>query len=149
MSEIQQSPQDNYGTFRYQLRFEDTIVAGFTDADNADSAPVKQQNSSDGKLDYKALAFTRGLSRNSNFLEWCNITWEEDEQNSQEVDDLGPELRNFTLLVLDEDGNVIRKYSILKAWSSHCEFAPEMDSSSSESIIESLILQINGILKIK
>ena len=145
MSLIQQSTEGVQNSFRYQLKFDDSIVAGFNEVENVDSAPIKQQSTGVGQFKYSAIEFSNGISYNPEFTEWCANIWELEAEDNTQPKPLVDDLKNLTLIVYDEEGQAVRKYSILKAWPTHCNFK----SSENEALIISLTLQIHGILKIK
>lgn len=148
MSNTQQSTNQEMTNFRYQIKFDDSIVAEFTQVENVDSAPIKIQNSAEGQMTYQPIQFKRGTSDNLSFVEWCQDIWDIGKVKSKEIDSLSIDRRNLTLLVMNEAGQTIGKYSILKSWVSQSELFT-LKESPFQVMIENLEIQNTGILKIK
>jgi phage tail-like protein len=96
-----------------------------------------------GLTSYEPVTLRRGITFDHSFEDWAEQVWSSDAAVGSEV-----ALRDFrkdvTIELLDEAGQLVKRYLVHRAWPSTYEALPVLDASESSIALETLVLQHEG-----
>jgi phage tail-like protein len=102
-------------------------------------------NSSDfkspGRTSYEAVTFERGITHDLEFEAWANLVHP---YTGDTAMDLSKYKKALTLEVMNEQGQVAKRYFLYGCWPSEYTALPELDANANAVAIESLKVEIEG-----
>jgi phage tail-like protein len=142
---------DPYKNFKFRIVWDGKTVLGISKvgALKRTTELVKHreggENSTDhkspGRTSYDALTMERGITHDSAFEAWANLV-------HPYGGDAGMDLANYkkelTLEVLNERGQVAKRYFLHNCWVSEFTAVPDLDANANAVAIEHLKLELEG-----
>jgi phage tail-like protein len=142
---------DPYKNFKFRIVWDGKTVLGVSKvgALKRTTELVKHreggENSTDhkspGRTSYDALTMERGITHDSAFEAWANLV-------HPYGGDAGMDLANYkkelTLEVLNERGQVAKRYFLHNCWVSEFTAVPDLDANANVVAIEHLKLELEG-----
>jgi phage tail-like protein len=142
---------DPYKNFRFRVVWDGKTVLGVSKvgALKRTTEVVKHreggENSTDhkspGRTSYEGLSMERGITHDLEFEKWANLV-------HPYGGDAGMDLVNYkkelTLEVMNERGQVAKRYFLHNCWVSEFTAVPDLDANANAVAIESLKIELEG-----
>lgn len=155
MTEFVTNPQrfDPYKNFKFLVKWDGQYVAGINKVSSLKRTTevVKHRAGGDpstmrlspGKTEYQPVTMEHGLTQNAEFEAWAAKVWQVGATAGAEVS-LKDFRKDVTLELLNEAGQIVKRYFIYRAWVSEYQAMPDLDASQNAVAIESLKLENEG-----
>lgn len=147
---------DPYKGFKFRVLWDGRVVAGVSrvSALTRSTAVVEHREGGDpsalhrspGLTAYAPITLERGVTHDTEFEAWADKVWSLERGPGAEVS-LKDFRKDVTLELLNEAGQVVIAYRILRAWPSGYQALPELDAGASAVAIESLTLENEGWIR--
>ncbi|OPY56300.1 MAG: T4-like virus tail tube protein gp19 [Methanosaeta sp. PtaU1.Bin112] len=139
-----------YKNYKFLIKFDGTVVAGVSKV-----SPLKRttevithcmggENSRDfkspGRTTYEGITCEHGITSDTDFEDWANKVSHPDGDPSMALDSFRKDL---LLEVLDEKGQVARRYKLFGCWVSEFTAVPDLDASGNAVAIESIKIEMD------
>jgi phage tail-like protein len=151
---------DPYSGYRFRIRWDGRIVAGFSDSsglarprvlldDYPADDPSAPRVSQPAERVYEPITLERGVTHDAPFEKWANMIWD-DARAASEARGAGwngPRKdfrRNLDIEVYDEAGQLASIYHVYRSCVSQYIAMPKVDPGSRKVAIQSLTLQNKG-----
>jgi len=146
---------DPFKTFKFTVAFEDTgVIAGVSKISglkrtteiisHRHGGMMSTVVNSPGQSKFEALTMERGLTLNTGFEEWADLTF-------SPLGDGGVSLQNFRRnLIINMNnlqGDPVRSWFVYACWISEYNAAPELDANGNSFAFESIVLQNHGFMR--
>jgi len=144
---------DPYKLFRFRVKWDGRIVAGFSSVHGL-SRPtevVTFRSGGDpsglrhmpGQTEYAAVTLERGMTHDAAFAQWANKIWTYDSASGHDasLEDFRKDIR---IELFNEAGQLALAYNVYRSWPSEYSALPELDASGNAVAIQSLVLQNEG-----
>ncbi|HUU75057.1 MAG TPA: phage tail protein [Methanoregulaceae archaeon] len=106
-----------------------------------DGGSNSYDHKSPGRTTYDAISFDRGLTHDPKFAEWANSVHPYNDDNSM---DLVNYKRELALVVLNERGKPVHRYSLHGCWVSEYTAVPDLDANANAIAIEHIKMEVDG-----
>jgi len=96
-----------------------------------------------GRCDWTEITLEGGITQNKAFAKWAGMlmTYKPEERKNQDEF-----RRDLTITLLDLDGRTtVKEWTVHKCWPSSCTFMSDLDASANDVLIETLVLQHQGV----
>lgn len=142
---------DPYKNFKFQVLWDNKPVLGISKvgALKRTTEVVKHRsggqnshdNKSPGRTTYDGLTLERGITHDLEFEAWANKihTWEGDASM-----DLVGYKKELTLEMMNEKGQVAKRYFLYGCWVSEFTTLPDLDANANAVAIESMKIELEG-----
>ena len=153
MAKFTVNPQryDPYRNFKFRIKIDNVYVAGLSkcSALKKTTEMVEWREAGDpstthklpGKTKYDAITLTAGVSHDTTFEDWANLT-----NNFQ--GDAATSLKNFrkniTIDVFNEADQKVLSYHVYRCWVSEFQALPDLDASANAVMIQTIKLENEG-----
>ena len=142
---------DPYKNFKFRVQWDGRVVLGVSKV-----SPLKRttevvphrdggDNSSDfkspGRTSYEAVTMERGITHDLEFEAWANLVHPYD---GDPLKDLVNYKKPLTLEVLNERGQVAKRYFMFGCWVSEYTATPDLDANANAVAIESIKIELEG-----
>jgi phage tail-like protein len=146
--------RDPYKQFRFRLKWDGRIVAGFSRIHGLShpTEAVTFRSGGDqsgalrnlpGQSKFDAVTLERGVTYDGDFAAWVNKVWTYDPALGHEAS-----LQNFrkdvAIQLFNEAGQIAVAYDVYRCWPSEYSAMPELDGSGNAVAIQTLVLQNEG-----
>lgn len=138
-----------YESFRVKLRFEGSIVAGFSQISALGRAPEEvahrvgpdlgSARRAPGQVGFEPITLERGLTVDADFVRWVNHLQRAEADAPQALDDLR---RDLVVEVVDEAGRPVVAYALQGCWAAQLQATPELETGAVA--IDRLVLECAG-----
>jgi phage tail-like protein len=142
---------DPYKNFKFRLIWDGKTVLGISKCSSLKRTTevVKHreggENSTDhkspGRTTYEGITLDRGITHDPEFENWANLV-------HPYGGDAGMDLKNYkknlTLEVLNEKGQVAKRYFLYACWVSEYTAIPDLDANANAVAIEHLKIELEG-----
>lgn len=153
MAKFTVNPQryDPYRNFKFRIKIDNVYVAGLSkcSALKRTTEMVEWREAGDpstthklpGKTKYDAITLTAGVSHDTTFEDWANLT-----NNFQ--GDAAMSLKNFrkniTIDVYNEADQKVLSYHVYRCWVSEFQTLPDLDATANAVMIQTIKLENEG-----
>ena len=146
-------PRDPFRNFKFEAEFDGFTHAGFQKISGLkhtievieyrEGGENETPRKLPGQSTFDAVTFERGMSNNSDFINWMGQIYNLDavDGNQGEVEGWR---KNIIVYLKDKSGARVKKWTIYRAWPSERSIG-DLDATANDVIIESLLLQNEGI----
>ena len=148
------APRDPYRNFRFEVENTGFVYAGFQKVSGMkhsinvieyrEGGENEVMRKMPGQSSFEPVTFERGVSNNSDFLDWINQIFNIDNVGGAQGDVEGTWRKDIVVYLKDKSGERVKKYTLLNAWPSEKAVA-DMDASGNDVMIETLVLQHEGV----
>ncbi|MGI4875903.1 MAG: phage tail protein, partial [Janthinobacterium lividum] len=155
MTEFTVNPNrfDPYKTFKFRVKWDGKVVAGISRVsglrrttavvEHREGGDPSSSRKSPGQTDYLPVTLERGVTHDTAFEAWANKVANFGTGLGSEVS-----LRDFrkdvVIELLNEAGQLVLAYKLLRCWPSEFVALPDLDSDADAVAIQSLVLQNEG-----
>jgi len=144
---------DPYKNFKFLVRWDDKVVAGFSKAPAFDKRTAKGSRRSganpstrdkgSGRSKYDAITLERGVTQDNDFNQWAGQVWNFGDSLGSEVS-LADFRKDLFLDFMDEAGQKAISYKIYRCWVSEYEGLPDLDANANAVAIQHIKLENEG-----
>jgi phage tail-like protein len=142
---------DPYKNFKFRVLWDGRVVLGVSKVGalkrttevvkHRDGGDNSTDHKSPGRTTYDAITMERGITHDLEFEKWANLV-------HQFAGDPTMDLVNFkkelTLEVLNERGQVAKRYFLHRCWVSEFTAVPDLDANANAVAIESIKIELEG-----
>jgi phage tail-like protein len=142
---------DPYKNFKFRVLWDGRVVLGVSKVGalkrttevvkHRDGGDNSSDHKSPGRTTYEAITMERGITHDLEFEKWANLV-------HQFAGDPAMDLVNFkkelTLEVLNERGQVAKRYFLHRCWVSEFTAVPDLDANANAVAIESIKIEMEG-----
>jgi len=142
---------DPYKNFKFRVLWDGRTVLGVSKVGalkrttevvrHREGGENSTDHKSPGRTTYEAVTMERGITHDLEFERWANLVHA---YAGDPVMDLVNYKKELTLEVLNERGQVAKRYFLHRCWPSEFTAAPELDANANAVAIESLTVQLEG-----
>ena len=142
---------DPYKNFKFQISWDGKVVLGVSKvgALKRTTEVVKHrsggENSFDhkspGRTSYEGISIERGLTHDPEFEKWATKVHNYD---GDPLMDLAGYKKELTLDMLNEKGQVAKRYFLHGCWVSEFTASPDLDANANAVAIESMKIELEG-----
>jgi phage tail-like protein len=142
---------DPYKNFKFRLSWDGRPVMGVSKvgALKRTTEVVKHRSGGDnshdhkspGRTSYEPVTMERGLTHDPEFEKWANMVHTFDGDPAM---DLAGYKKDLTLEVLNEKGQVAKRYHLYRCWVSEFTAVPDLDANANAVAIEHLKIELEG-----
>lgn len=142
---------DPYKNFKFQISWDGKVVMGVSKvgALKRTTEVVKHrsggENSFDhkspGRTSYEGVSIERGLTHDPEFEKWASMVHTYD---GDPLMDLAGYKKELTLELLNEKGQVAKRYFLHGCWVSEFTANPDLDANANAVAIESMKIELEG-----
>jgi phage tail-like protein len=125
---------DPYKNFRFRVKMDGRIVAGFAKVSGLQWPPVRSS------APFKAITLQQGVTHDAAFEHWASAVSNRQANTRRQADK-----KNVVIEALNEGGRVAKVYVVSHAWVSKYQGAPNLDASANEVAIELIELEHDGL----
>jgi len=146
-------PRDPYRNFRFEVEVDGFTHAGFQKVSGMkhsvnvieyrEGGENEVMRKMPGQSSFEPVTLERGVSDNSDFLDWINTIFNIDNAAGAQGDVEGWR-KDVTVYLKNKAGDRVKKYTLLECWPSEKTTA-DMDASGNDVMIETLVLQNEGV----
>ncbi len=147
---------DPYKTFKFRVKWDGRYVAGVSkvSALKRTTETVKFREGGDpslqrvspGQTSYDAITLERGLTQDREFENWARQVWNLGAGFGSEVS-LATFRKDITIELYNEAGQLVMAFNVYRCWVSSYTALPDLDSLSSTTAIESMVLENEGWIR--
>lgn len=145
---------DPYKNFKFRLSWDGRPVMGVSKvgALKRTTEVVKHRSGGDnshdhkspGRTSYESVTMERGLTHDLEFEKWANMVHTFDGDPAM---DLAGYKKDLTLEVLNEKGQVAKRYHLYRCWVSEFTAVPDLDANANAVAIEHLKIELAGWMR--
>ena len=145
---------DPYKNFKFRLSWDGRPVMGVSKvgALKRTTEVVKHRSGGDnshdhkspGRTSYEPVTMERGLTHDPEFEKWANMVHTFDGDPAM---DLAGYKKDLTLEVLNEKGQVAKRYHLYRCWVSEFTAVPDLDANANAVAIEHLKIELEGWMR--
>ncbi len=129
-----QSAGDNfYRQYRYRLRYNGRVVAGFNEMSSSPATHMV------GHTKYESVTLERGVTRDSQFAQWAGAV-----AKSGNVAPPASSRRNISVVLYDEAGRAVQRFSFTQSWVSQYSALPDLNANANAVLIQHIIIEAEG-----
>lgn len=146
-------PIDPYRNFKYEVESSGFPRAGFSKISGLKQTTENTQyreggenetpHQLPGQTTFEDITFERGVSVDEDFVNWCNLIFNVDNVDGQQGDNNFR--KDVTIYLKDKAGARVKKWKVVRAWPKERSYS-DLDASSSDVLIETLVLCNEGIV---
>lgn len=147
--------RDPYRNYKFEVEVNGFTSAAFTKVsglgseteviDHRDGADNETPRKIPGQTSFTEVVFTRGISVDSDFIDWCNGVYDSSRRDGAQGanDDFR---RTITVYLKDKSGARVRSWTLERAWPSKRE-TEDLDAGASEILMQNLTVQHEGLVE--
>ena len=145
---------DPYKNFKFRLSWDGRPVMGVSKvgALKRTTEVVKHRSGGDnshdhkspGRTSYESVTMERGITHDLEFEKWANMVHTFDGDPAM---DLAGYKKDLTLEVLNEKGQVAKRYHLYRCWVSEFTAVPDLDANANAVAIEHLKIELEGWMR--
>lgn len=150
---------DPYRNFKFEVEIDGFARAGFSKVSGLQhSIEVTEyreggENETPRKLPgqstFEDVTMERGMSNDSDFVDWIQQVFNLDNAEGEQNNGVGEEFRrNVVIFLKNKSGQRVVKWTVFRAWPMQ-DGSGDLDASSSDVLISTLVLTNEGIKKEK
>lgn len=155
MAEFPANPQrlDPYKGFKFRVKWDGRYVAAVSSISalrratevilHREGGDPSTSHKSPGRTEYDAVTLERGVTQDLEFEAWANKVWDLGAGLGSEVS-LKDFRKNVSLELLNEAGQPVLAYDILRCWVSEYVALPDLDANAGVIAIQRITLQNEG-----
>lgn len=142
---------DPYKTFKFRVRLEGEYIPGITRISPLaratetvlfrDGMDSSRPRLSPGTTQYEPIVLERGLSHDPTFENWANMVFNLDGDANMSLKDYK---KDMIIELLNLQGTPVMAFRVYRCWPSEYQPLPELDSNSSCTAMEKIVLQHEG-----
>jgi len=141
---------DPYKNFKFQISWDGRVVLGVskvgalkrtTEVVKHKSGGESHEHKSPGRTSYEGISIERGLTHDPEFEKWANMVHTYD---GDPLMDLAGYKKELTLDMLNEKGQVAKRYFLHGCWVSEFTASPDLDANANAVAIESMKIELEG-----
>jgi phage tail-like protein len=143
---------DVYRNFKYEVEIDGFVRAGFSKItglkETTESIEYREGGENEtphklpGQTTYDDLTLERGMSNDSDFINWRKMIFNLDESDGAQGDDNFRKL--VTIYLKNKAGTRVKKWTVYRAWPKE-KGSPDLDASANEVAIETLVIANEGV----
>jgi len=143
---------DPYRNFKWEVELDGFTHAGFSKVsglkhtvqviDYREGGENEKMHKIPGQSTFDPVTLERGMSNNSDFLNWMKQVFDLDSEGGFQGDD--NIRRDLVIYLKNKSGARVVEWTIYRAWPSE-KNAGDLDAAGNDVLIESLVLQNEGI----
>jgi phage tail-like protein len=143
---------DPYKNFKFRVIFDGRPVAGVRHVDalrRSTEAIVHREGGepstfrvSPGLTKFEPITLERGVTHDTAFEDWANEVWRREARPGGGASTAFR--KDVSIEVLDEGGNVARRYLVYRCWVSEYVALPPLEDNGNTLLIESITLEHEG-----
>jgi phage tail-like protein len=95
-----------------------------------------------GRTSFQPITLERGVTKDPEFEAWANLVF--DSQGTTGNVSLAGYKKDITIEVKNQEGKVVRRYNVHRAWVSEYTAQADLDANANAILIESIVLQNEG-----
>lgn len=153
MAKFTVNPQryDPYRNFKFRIKIDNVYVAGLSkcSALKKTTEMVEWREAGDpstthklpGKTKYDAITLTAGVSHDTTFEDWANLT---NNFQGDAAASLKSFRKNITIDVYNEADQKVLSYHVYRCWVSEFQALPDLDASANAVMIQTIKLENEG-----
>ena len=144
---------DPYKNFKFRVKWDGRYVAGISKVsalkrtteviEFRDGGEPSTPRKSPGRTEYEAITLERGVTHDTAFEDWANLTWKFGAGAGAEMS-----LHNFRkdiyIELYNEAGQLVIAYKVYRCWVSEFQALPELDANFSGTAIQMIRLEHEG-----
>ncbi|MGE0878936.1 MAG: phage tail protein [Acidimicrobiia bacterium] len=144
---------DPYKGFKFRVKWDGKYVAGVDKisalkrttevVDHREGSDLSTTHKSPGMTKYDAITLERGITHDTEFETWANKVWNRDAPRGAETA-LAAFRKDVVIELLNEAGQVVLAYQVMRAWPSEYQALPDLDAGASAVAFERIVLQHEG-----
>ena len=144
---------DPYKNFKFRVKWDNRYVAGISKVsalkrsteviDYRDGGEPSSARKSPGRTKFEAITLERGVTHDTEFEDWANLTWTHGAGLGSEMS-----LQNFRkdiyIELYNEAGQLVIAYKVFRCWVSEFQALPDLDANTGATAIQSITLEHEG-----
>lgn len=140
-----------YKNFKFQILWDNKPVLGVSKVSalkrttevvkHRDGANNSYDVKSPGRSTYEGVTLERGITHDPEFEKWANAVHSFD---GDALMDLAGYKKDLTLEVMNEKGQVAKRYFLYRCWVSEFTAFPDLDANANAIAIETMKIEIEG-----
>ncbi len=144
---------DPYKNFKFRVKWDGNYVAGVSKVSglkrttevvtHREGGDPSSSRKSPGRTEYEAITLERGVTHDSEFIQWANKVWNYGSGLGSEVS-LKDFRKNIIIEVYNEAGQPALAYNVFRCWVSEFQALPELDANANAVAIQTLKLENEG-----
>jgi phage tail-like protein len=145
-------PIDPYRNFKYEVESDGFIRAGFSkisglkqtteSTDYREGGENETPRKLPGQTNFDDVTFERGMSQDTDFLDWANEIFDVDNVDGQQGDENFR--KDITIWLKNKAGTRVKKWKMLRCWPKERSYG-DLDAASNDVLIESLVIANEGL----
>ena len=155
MAEFPANPTrfDPYKNFKFRLKWDGKYIAAISGISGLtrDTEVIEHREGGDpstsrkspGRTKFSSITLKRGLTQDTAFEDWANLTWQLGAGLGTETQ-LKEFRKDLYLEFLNEAGQLVIAYKIYRCWPSAYEALPSLDADSNDIAFEQITLECEG-----
>ena len=144
---------DPYKNFKFRVKWDGRYVAGVSKVGmlkkttevvkHRDGGDPSTSHKSPGRTEFDAITLERGVTHDPEFENWANKVWNLGAGSGAEMS-LADFRKDIQLDVLNEAGQVVLTYRILRCWVSEFQAVADFDANANAISIQHIKLENEG-----
>jgi phage tail-like protein len=142
---------DPYKNFKFRLVWDGRVVLGVSKVStlkrttevvsHREGGENSHDHKSPGRTSYEGVTLERGITHDPEFESWANMVHPYGGDGGM---DLVNYKKDVTLEVMNERGQVAKRYFLFNCWVSEYSAVPDLDANANAVAIESMKLELEG-----
>ena len=155
MAQFSVNPQrfDPYKNFKFKVKWDGKYVAGLSKmtplkrttevVKHREGGDPSSSHKSVGRTEYDAITLSRGVTHDTAFEDWANLTFLHGAGPGAEMK-LKSFRKDIILDIFNEAGQKALSYKVFRCWVSEYVAVPELDANANAIAIQTLKLECEG-----
>jgi phage tail-like protein len=155
MFEANKDRFDPYKNFKFQVRWDNKVVAGISKVSglkrttevvkHREGGDPSSSRKSPGRTEYDAITLERGVTHDPDFEDWASRVWAFKAKSGKEKEISLQDFRKDIMIdVLNESGQLAIRYNVYRCWVSEYQALPDLDSNANAVAIQRIKLENEG-----
>jgi phage tail-like protein len=148
---------DPYKNFKFRLKWQSdpggpfATVAGVSKASalkrstevvkHREGGDVSTERLSPGNSKFEPVTLERGITFDFEFEKWANLVYSTEGDAAMSLANFR---KNILIELLNEQGTIVRRYTLFRCWVSEYTAQPELDANANAIAFETIVLQNEG-----
>jgi phage tail-like protein len=143
--------QDPYKNFKFKVRWDGQHIAGITKVSplirtteaviTRSGSDPSNEHVSPGTTSYPAITLERGVTHDTSFEQWANLTHTIEGDAAMSLKDYR---KDMSIELLNLQGTTVMSFMVFRCWVSEYQALPALDANANCIAIERIVIQHEG-----
>ena len=143
--------RDPYRNYKWEVEIDGFARAGFSECEGLEretevieyreAGENESPHKLPGQTTFTELTLSRGMSNDSDFVDWCSKIFDIQSKDGNQGDD--DFRKNISIHVKNKAGNRVKTWRIYRVWPSGLK-SEKLDANANDVLLERLVLQNEG-----